>query len=741
MLSVTSDRMPLTEENIMRRPLLAILTVALVLVGCTTDSAPEDTDPPDPGAIGEDPTALPDDIVLASALTAFEACDDLEAHLKDAALDVVTPWGLEGGGGWGPMPADGRAAMETEAATDDAEDAGGDTAAGSVADGAVGSNQTGTNVQEAGVDEPDRVKTDGTHLYVMTPEALRILDITGDDPVEVASLTMRDAYDAQLLLADDRLLVTSSAPQAVPFASESARSGAADRSGSIAEDGDIAFPGQGYSGTTTLTVVDIEDATDPEVLERLTVDGTTLSTRLIDGVARVVVRTPQGNLPWEFPEASGLRAERRALEANRQIIRNSDVEDWLPYAVHETADGRTDEGALLACDTVNRPATFSGLGMLSVLTVDVATGDLALDPDRNVAVLAGGDTVYASPESLYVATTRWIDWGAISSEEVRRERQSEVTTDIHRFDLGVGERAEYRASGQVPGTLLSQWAMSEHDGILRVASTSGDMWGGDVSESYVTTLAEQGDELEQLGQVDGLGLTERIYAVRFIRDVGYVVTFRQTDPLYTIDLADPSDPQMTGELKILGYSAYLHPIGDDRLIGVGQDADDQGRVKGTQLSLFDVSDPAAPTEVDKVVLADASSDAEHDHRAFMHHPASGLTVVPYTRWNYDEISGREDVDTGAIGFVVRDGAIEERGRLAHLPAWLDDLRAELKDRDPATFDQDDWRAQERVWEWGHRGRISRSMVLDDRLVTISEVGVGVHDLDSLQDVGWLSFDQ
>ena len=728
----------------MRHLLIVTLTAAALVAGCTTTPSSE-PDAPDPdvseqggggggdsdgSGTGSDTTDLPDDLVLAASLTSFDACDDLEAHLKDAALELVTPWGLEGGGGGGPMPVD--------RVFDDAEDAAeSDEAAADGAAGAVGSNEAGTNVQEAGVDEPDHVKTDGSHLYLATGEALRILDVTGDDPVEVGTIPLRDAYGAQLLLTGDRLLVSTSSPQAVPFANETTTSQRP------ADDGDALFGGYGYSGTTTLTLVDVADPSAPEVLERLTVDGSTVSARLIDGVARVVIRTEQGNLPWRFPEATGLRAERRALEANRRIILDSEVEDWMPYAVHETADGRVREGTLLACEQVNRPARFSGLGMLSVLTVDVDGGNLDPDPDDVVGVLAGGDTVYASVDALYVATTRWIDWEAISSDDARQRRWSEVTTELHRFDLEAADRADYAASGEVPGRLLSQWAMSEHDGVLRVASTSGDPWGGgaDISESYVTTLAQDGRELVQLGQVDGLGLTERIYAVRFIDDVGYVVTFRETDPLYTIDLADPRDPRMTGELKILGYSAYLHPIGDDRLLGIGQDADDRGRVKGTQLSLFDVSDPNAPTEVDKVVLTDASSDAEHDHRAFMHHPASGLTVVPFTRWSYDPETGSEDVDTGAIGFGVRDGTIEQRGRIAHLPTWLDDLRTDLDGRNTEEFDDEDWRDQQRLWQWGHRGRINRSLVLDDRLFTVSELGVGVHDLASLGETGWLGFEE
>lgn len=719
---------------------LALATiVGMILAGCTAADSPEDPGEDDPGTIGigDPPGDLPDDVVLASALSPFDACEDLEAHVKEAALELVTPWGLDGGG-WGPMPVEGRAVEESAEETDDAADTdAGSDGAGSAptAQDAVGSSATGTNVQEPGVDEPDRVKTDGEHLYVLDGEDLRILDVTGADPVQIGRLPMQAAYDAQLLLAGDQLLITSSAPQAVPFAGEVASSQPSDGADSI-----LPGPG-GTGGTTTLAMVDVSDPSTPTVTERLTVDGATLSARLIDGVARVVARMPQGNLPWEHPEASGLRAERRALEANRELIRESDVEDWLPYAVHETADGGTDEGTLLACDRVNRPATFSGLGILSVLTIDVTDGDLGLDPDRNVGVLAGGDTVYASTERLYVATTRWVDWGALEDDATRSEVARDQHTDLHAFDLAP-TRAEYVASGQVVGTLLDQWALSEYDGVLRVASTRGDAWDArEPSESYVTTFEVGNDgELEQLGQVDGLGLTERIYAVRFIGETGYVVTFRQTDPLYTIDLSDPENPTTTGELKILGYSAYLHPIGDGLLLGVGQDADDQGRTKGTKLSLFDVSDAADPQEIDTIVLADGSSDAEHDHRAFMHDPASGLTVVPYTRWSYDEVSQREDVDTGALGIEVQGRELREQGRIRHTPAWLEDLRDDLEGRAAESFDDDDWRRQERLWEWGHRGRITRSMVLDGRLLTISEVGVAVHDVDDLTETGWFGFD-
>ena len=142
----------------------------------------------------------------------------------------------------------------------------------------------------------------------------------------------------------------------------------------------------------------------------------------------------------------------------------------------------------------------------------------------------------------------------------------------------------------MPGDLLNQFSLSEHDGALRAATTEDS---GATTQSHVTVLETRGGRLEKIGQVSGLGQGERIYAVRFIEDRGYVVTFRQTDPLYTLDLADPAHPRVRGELKILGYSSYLHPVGEHELLGIGQDATAEGIRQGTQLSLFDVADPAA----------------------------------------------------------------------------------------------------------------------------------------------------
>ncbi len=712
------------------RPIITLLVVLGLVASACSGTEPERT--ATPGIRGTtEPFTLPEGLVLAGALAPFDACDDLLDHVKEHALEMVTPYGL--GSSYARL-ADG---MEFEESADDAAAAEPEPGAAPLTEG---EDYSGTNVQEAGVDEPDMVKTDGRTMYLVNRGMLQVIDVSGDQPEQVASVPIGDAWNAQLMLHDDQLLVTTDSGSIIPFASErdAAATGDADHA---ADSDDVAMPYGGYG--TTLTSIDVSDPAEPVVQERLTLDGSIVNSRMVDGVVRVVVRTQAGiNLPWAYPQTGGLRGNRVALAANRELIEDSEVEDWLPYFVHETADGDVDEGLLLACDRVAHPEEFSGLGLLSVLTVDLDSG--SLEPGRDgVGILASGDTVYASTDHLYVATTRWIDWERISPSQ-HDSRLSEISTEIHAFDITNPRAADYLGSGEVPGTLLSQWAMSEHDGHLRVASTIGDPWGGrgrSPSESLVTVLEVGDGHLAEVGQVAGLGLTETIFAVRFMGDVGYVVTFRQTDPLYTLDLRDPTDPQVTGELKIMGYSAYLHPMGDELLLGVGQDADEMGRTKGMQLSLFDVSDPAAPAVLDQVDLTDSYSEVEHDHHAFLHWPATGLTAVPFQRWFDWSRERPQDLGptSGVLTFTVaRDVGITETGMLSHLGPYLRDLG--LEDAYARDDGEDPYEYEDRIWHYRYETQIRRSMVIGDRLLTVSDVGVAVNDLDTLDERGWLTLE-
>jgi uncharacterized secreted protein with C-terminal beta-propeller domain len=231
---------------------------------------------------------------------------------------------------------------------------------------------------------------------------------------------------------------------------------------------------------------------------------------------------------------------------------------------------------------------------------------------------------------------------------------------------------------------------------------------GSESESFVTVLGQFGNTLAPLGQVGGLGRGEEIQAVRFMGDKGYVVTFRQTDPLYTLDLSDPLKPRVAGELKILGYSAYLHPVGPGLLLGVGQDATERGELRGTQLSLFDVSDPSRPLRLHQHTLAgDSESDVEWDHRAFLYWPPTGTVVVPVTVYDEDA----DSLFVGAVGFQVDAAAgITPVGRIDHT-----------------------------VGE--EQGYVTRSVVVGDRLYTVSDFGVKANALNAFGEIGFLEFER
>jgi hypothetical protein len=426
------------------------------------------------------------------------------------------------------------------------------------------------------------------------------------------------------------------------------------------------------------------------------IPGAYLTARLSGASARVVISSP----PAAFAQA-GLRRR---------------LGGFMPsYTFVDRRRNRRVRRRIVACRSVRRPPVFSGLDMLSVLTIDMSKGLPAVDA---VSVLAGGGIAYASPDSLYVATQRWTP-----EPETPGLPPSRAFSTIHKFDISRADRTRYRGSGTVPGFLLNQFSMSERKGVLRAASTEDPLWWQGPqrpqSESFVTTLAERDGALRRLGRVGGLGRGERIYAVRFIDDAGFVVTFRQTDPLYTLDLANPRRPRVRGELKVLGYSAYLHPIGKDLLLGVGQDATEEGRRLGTQLSLFDVSNLSRPVRLaNRSIGEGSSSGVEFDHHAFLWWAPAKLAVIPVQSFGSGApvpLAGPvppgmavQQGFVGAIGFRVSREGIAEVGRASH-------------DAGP------------------YPAEISRSLVSAGSLFTLSYTGLEAEDLATLADRAWVAF--
>lgn len=531
-------------------------------------------------------------------LPAFADCEQLRQWYVEATLPLVGPYGLDHGhpaltDAW-PLNAD--VAQE------------GSRSPGLAQVDAVGSGPTGTNVQEAGVDEPDLAKTDGRTLYRVQGRRLVIVDVSGASATRLARLPLPGGRHErrELLLSGDTVLVVSTPAQWAGFGPADLR---------VAP-----WPAAGPARTRLVTV-DVSVPAAPRVSDSRTFDGELVAARDYGGGTVRLVLRDAGRPALDFVTPNRNRTEREATQENRRRVRASVIGDWLPGV--RDADGR--RRPLLECTAVRHPEEPAGPGTLSVVTLD-PEAPAELDA---VAVTAAGDLVYSSVDRLYVATsgtTRWLPqpW------ESDRPGPTKPGTQVHAFALdGTGTR--YVASGDLPGSVRDRWSFDEHDGRLRVASALGDPWRP--RENAVSVLEEDGDTLRLTGRVTGLGPDESIQSVRWFGDLAVVVTYRQTDPLYTLDLSDPEDPRVVGALKILGFSGYLHPVGEDQLLGLGRDATAQGVDRGAQAALFDLTDLAAVERTDAVGLrGPAGFTAVGDPRAFTYLPEQRLALAGVTDW-------------------------------------------------------------------------------------------------------------
>jgi hypothetical protein len=243
-----------------------------------------------------------------------------------------------------------------------------------------------------------------------------------------------------------------------------------------------------------------------------------------------------------------------------------------------------------------------------------------------------------------------------------------------------------------------------------------------------------------IGQLGGIGRGERVYAVRFIDDLAYVVTFRQVDPLHVIDLSNPEQPVLRGELHIPGYSSYLHPIGDGLLMGIGQDATDQGQILGMQVSIFDVSDPADPRRLHHHSLGQGWSQAEWDHHAFLYDAQRRLAVMPFETSTWDEATGISSYWSGAIGLRVGRPGIEQLLSIEH-PGIVYPVEPMPVEPDggagspPSTGEETAPDVMPQVFPTP----IQRSLVLGNTLYTLSEAGLKATSLETLAETGWVEF--
>jgi len=521
---------------------------------------------------------------------------------------------------------------------------------------APGTDYSQTNTQEEGVDEADLVKTDGEYLYLFSGEELVVMDAWPADELAVVSRTAVEGRPVGLYLYEDFVTVVAvSQPAPPPWLFE--------------VQADMMY----YPGAVSeviVTTLDVSDRENPAVVQETTFDGRLVESRAIEDRLYLVLQNnfplPRPILDTDSPEGDYVYESEQAY---RQRLSETIMDQELPQ-YSTLVGGEAFSAPLAQAPNIYIPPEARGQDLLCTAILDV-NGDNETG-ERNVVVPSTSifgvhGEVYASTDNLYVVSTAWsLPW--------RRFAEGPVS-HIYQFGLGVDD-VSLEATGAVPGSVLNQFSMDEEAGFFRIATTGAAPTDRQANNLFV--LASQSGHLHVVGSLTGLAPGERIRSARFMGDRGFLVTFRNVDPLFTLDLSDPTDPTVVGELKIPGFSSYLHPVGQDHLIGLGRNVNPEtNRDEGMQLSLFDVSDFANPVRVDVYEFGEDWSDrseAEHDHHAFSYFPESGILALPVSEgmWRINGGSGSAGLEVfevdpeegfGWLGEIEHDTAVRRSLRI------------------------------------------------------------------------------
>jgi hypothetical protein len=472
------------------------------------------------------------------------------------------------------------------------------------------SSASRTNNQIDGVDEADFVKNDGAYVYVVANGVLRIVEAMNP---RVVSATRLPGNVRKMFVEGDRVVVYLSS--------------GSTRHNECNYGYDCVFVGDGTR--TTILVMNVGDRTRPVITRRIELSGSLMAARRIGNAVHTVVADNDplepmyevwpSNLPWCHENEPVVRAQFALLKRqNEQKIRQTAV-------AFPTISDRGRERKL--CNVLHTPAA-DGNAFTSLVSFDMHD-DKA--PVTTSTVQSRPGAVFASDRGLYVTVVnqRRSEWNGLY------DSRGEMS-HVHKFRIGPSAaETRYVGSGVVPGHVLNQFAMDENAGYLRVATTLGRVPDPYVMSSVSILKEVEGGNLVRAGGVYGIAPSEDIRAVRFDGDRAYVVTFKKTDPLFVLDLHDPAAPRILGELKIPGFSTYLHRIDPNHLLSIGFDANDHGDFAffdGVLLQIFDVTKPTEPRLLhrEKIGTRGSSSEAATDHLAFNYLGDRNLLAIPTT---------------------------------------------------------------------------------------------------------------
>ncbi|HIH24895.1 TPA: hypothetical protein HA251_07720 [Candidatus Woesearchaeota archaeon] len=681
----------------MKRTVITVLLLAALLFNIVACTTPPATGPNGDTRDGKSDTSTyielkPADPSVKLEAMSFKSEEELLAFIRANG-------GSSSYGGY--YRGDDMLAIAESVAAPQAMKASMDGAAGFT--GGSGSNSfSATNNQVAAVDEADIIKTDGEYIYTVTGNTVFIIKAYPGNDAEIVSTIELKSQPQGLFIDGDRLAVLGNFYDSAYFK-------------------DLDFiPRQGMS---FLTIYDVSNKENPDVVKEYKFEGSYLQARLYDDRVYMIVQSqPMYRIDYPTPiilEGTTVRA-----------VPVSDVKYF--------------------------PGSYDSTQFTTVHSLDIATGR---DLESETVTTEWTNTIYMSEKNIYIASTESInEWDIrqdilmeqvedsltatersriekiketdddVLSQSEKRQKIMQVYNDYTQYRLDDDERQELnddiesltkkemerydaltytvfnrisvadgelrlQANGRVPGTLSNQFAMDEYKGTFRVATTLNEnRWWREPMMAEVDTADDSiasekiaimprprpsgstnnvytlDMDLDVLDKLEGIAEGEQIYSTRFMGDRLYMVTFRQVDPFFVIDLSDAKDIEMLGQLKIPGFSRYLHPYDADTIIGIGQDATDAGRTKGLKISLFDVSDVENPVEAAKFVAEGdySQSSAEYEHKAFLFDREKELLVIPAYSYDYNSLSyqNRQNYN-GAMVFRITDSSIKMRGIIDH----------------------------------------------------------------------------
>jgi uncharacterized secreted protein with C-terminal beta-propeller domain len=661
----------LADSGDMRR----IALIALIVGGCGSDSD------------------APTDHVQAvtTELHQYSSCDALEADLKQVVTEEV----------FSEIDNADRIGLEDGAA-------GGATNSGTSGTGGgrtEGVDYSGTNNQETGVDEADLVKADGYHLYALNGNRLHIFGTPNFGDLVPESITQLEGHPTEMLLdaTANRAVVFSiidvySLPDGHPLKQ---LVGWQD--------------GQWYwriSQLTKITVLDITDRTAPQLVREVYFEGWYDTARKVDSTVRMAAYSWL-SLPWAYGwwtvyDNNGRDKDQTKVEMARRI-QAMHLSDLIPQMYVRTPDGRfiTNSLSTSSCEAFYRPSDSHARGIASVISFDLLGDNLFWDADH---VISNWPTFYESQDRFVIAESAhdywWYYWFRDDAEQ----------TNIHVFDSSQAGQSHYIGSGRINGSVSDQFSLDEQDGNIRVAATSGGWWhydtqSADPIENHIYVLSPNGNHYDLAGKIDGITVGERLTASRFLGDQGYLTTYKNVDPLVTLDLSDPKNPHVVGELTVPGYSTYLHPMGTNGLLSIGIDTTGWGT---TNISMFDTTSLVKPALTTNLPITQPGgwtwSEAMWEHKAFTYWEPKGLLAIPSS--NYGNTNGTWSYlsKLELISVDPTNGSLTLHGEIDHSPYYNAD------------------------GGWWQYVDIRRSVFMGDYVYAISDKAITVHQTADLAKV-------